>query len=87
MHRVRAAGGTVSVLVPSIDFTDEDLDALIETLGLTGFSQAALTKWHGSAPKRSRSQLETLFRSVDLAPAVTRSYLDGMLLAATARSN
>lgn len=84
MHRVCAPGGTISVLVPSTDFTDEDLDALIETRGLTGFSQAAVTKWHRSAPKMSRSQLETLFRSVALEPAVTRSYLDGMLLAATA---
>jgi ubiquinone/menaquinone biosynthesis C-methylase UbiE len=84
MHRVCEPGGTVSVLVPSADFTDEDFDALIETLGLTGFSHAALTKWHQSAPKRSRSQLETLLRSVDLEPVVTRSYLDGMLIAATA---
>lgn len=84
MHRVCAPAGTVSVLVPSTDFTDEDLDAFIETSGLTGFSQAALTKWHRSAPKTSKSHLETLLRSVDLEPAVTRSYLDGMLIAATA---
>ena len=84
MHRVCAPAGTVSVLVPSTDFTDEHLDALIETLGLTGFSQAALTKWHRSAPKTSRSHLEALFRSVGLEPAITHSYLDGMLIAATA---
>ena len=84
MHRVCAPAGTVSVLVPSTDFTDEDLDALIETRGLTGFSQAALTKWHRSAPKTSRSHLETLFRKVELEPAITHSYLDGMLIAATA---
>ncbi len=84
MQRVCAPGGTVSVLVPSTDFTDQDLDALIETLGLTGFSQAALTKWHRSAPKMSRSQLETLLRSVDLEPVTTSSYLNEMLRAATA---
>ncbi len=84
MHRVCAPGGTVSVLVPSTDFTDEDLDTLSETLGLTGFSEAALTKWHRGPPKMSRSQLETLFRSVDLESVVTRRYLDGMLIAATA---
>ena len=89
MHRVCAPGGTVSVLVPSTDFTDEDLDALIEILGLTGFSQAALTKWHRGPTKTSRSHLENLLQSVDLGPAVTRRYLDGMLIAATAtvRSN
>ena len=43
MHRVCAPGGTVNVLVPSTDFTDYALDALIEALGVTGFSQAALT--------------------------------------------
>jgi ubiquinone/menaquinone biosynthesis C-methylase UbiE len=83
MHRVCAPGGTLSVLVPSATFTDEDLDVLIKTRGLTGFSQAALTKWHRSAPKTSSSQLDTLFRSVDLEPTVTRAYLDGMLIAAT----
>lgn len=84
MHRVCAPGGTVSVLVPSSDFTDEGLDALIETLGVKGFSQAALTKWHQSATKKNGSQLEIVFRSVDLEPVATRRYLDGMLIAATA---
>ncbi len=84
MHRVCTPGGTVSVLVPAVGFTGKDLDALIETRGLTGFSRAALTKWHKGPPKMTRPQLETLFRSVGLEPAVTRSYLDGMLVAATA---
>lgn len=84
MHRVCAPGGTVSVLVPSTDFTNEDLDALIETLGLTGFSQAALTKWHQGPTKKSRTQLDALFASVDLEPVVTHTYLEGMLIATTA---
>jgi len=89
MHRVCTPGGTISVLVPSTGFTDEDLDTLIETLGLTGFSEAALTKWHRGPQKTSRPRLETLFRSVDLESVVTHRYLDGMLIAATApaRSN
>lgn len=89
MHRVCTPGGTVSVLVPSTGFTDEDLGTLIETLGLSGFSEAAITKWHRGPPKTSGVQLETLFRSVDLEPINTREYLDGMLMAATApaRSN
>lgn len=84
MQRVCAPGGTVSILVPSSDFTDADLDALIETLGVTGFSEAALSKWHRSAPKMSPSQLESLLRRTDLVRVSTSSYLDGMLLAATA---
>lgn len=84
MHRVCTPGGTISVLVPSTDFTEEDLDTLSETLGLTGFSEAALTKWHRGPAKMSASDLETLFRSVDLQPVVTRTYLDGMLIAASA---
>jgi hypothetical protein len=84
MARVCVPGGTVSVLLPSPDFTNDDLAALIEKLSLTGFSRAALTKWHGSAPKKSRSQIEALFERADLEPVVTRSYLEGMLGAATA---
>jgi len=86
MHRVCKPGGTISVLVPHAGFIDEDLDTLIETLGLTGFSEAALTKWHRGPPKMSRSQLEVLFRSIEIEPVVTRKYLDGMLIAATARA-
>jgi len=84
MHRVCAPGGTISVLVPSTGFTDDDHDALIETLGLTGFSEAALTKWHAGPPKMSSPQLERLFGSAGLAPVTTRTYLNGMLVAALA---
>jgi ubiquinone/menaquinone biosynthesis C-methylase UbiE len=84
MHRVCAPGGTISVLVPSTDFTDEHLDGLIETLNLTGFSQAALTKWHQGPTKKSRTQLDVLFGSVNLEPIVTHTYLGGMLIAASA---
>ncbi|VAV95025.1 hypothetical protein MNBD_ACTINO01-1245 [hydrothermal vent metagenome] len=83
MHRVCAPGGTVSILVPSTDFTDDGFDALIESLGLEGFSRAALTKWHRSATKMSRSQLATLLASAGFGPAVTHSYLDGMIIAPT----
>ncbi len=55
MHRIYAPGGAVSVLVLSTEFTDEDLGILIESLGLTGFSRAALEKWHRSATKTSRT--------------------------------
>jgi hypothetical protein len=85
MRRVCAPGGAVSVLVPSTDFTDDGLDTLIATLGLTGFSQAALTKWHRAAPKMSRSQLNTHLLRAGLEPVVSHGYLGGMLIAATAR--
>lgn len=84
IHRVCAPGGTVSVLVPSTDFTDEDVDALVAKLGISGFSRAALTKWHQGPPKMSVSQLESLFRCADMVPVAAHSYLDGMLIAATA---
>ena len=84
MHRVCAPGGTVSVLVPSSEFSNRDLDALIRMLGLTRFSQAAVTKWHGGPPKMSRPQLEALFQSVDLELDAAPTYLEGMLIAATA---
>lgn len=85
MHRVCTPDGIVSVLVPSSGFTDDDHDTLVETLGLTGFSEAVLAKWHHGPPKTSRSHLETVLRSVGLEPIATRRYLDGMLIAATAR--
>jgi ubiquinone/menaquinone biosynthesis C-methylase UbiE len=83
MQRVCAPRGIVSVLVPSAGFTDRDLDDLIETLGVTGFSEAVLTKWHQGPTKMSRKQLETLMRSLGLESIVTHSYLDGMLTAAS----
>jgi SAM-dependent methyltransferase len=84
MRRVCAPGGIVSVLVPSTGFTGEDLDTLIGTLGLTDFSEAALTKWHQGPPKMNRKQLGDLLGGVGLEHIVTHSYLDGMLVAATA---
>jgi hypothetical protein len=44
----------------------------------------ALSKWHRSATKKSKSQLEALFQSVALEPVLTRSYLEGTLIGATA---
>ena len=84
MHRVCRPRGTVSALVPSTGFTSDDRDVLIHTLRLTGFSEAALTKWHTGPPKMSSPQLESLMDSAGLEQVVTRSYLDGMLVAASA---
>ena len=84
MHRVCRPGGTTSVLVPSTGFTNDDHDTLIETLDLTGFSEAALTKWHRGPPKMSSPQLETLFGEAGLASVTTRRYLEGMLIAVSA---
>lgn len=84
MRRVCKPGGIVSVLVPSTGFTDNDLNALIESLGLTGFSEAALTRWHRGPPKTSGLHLRTVLESVDLKPVGTHTYLDGMLVTATA---
>ena len=83
MQRVCAPRGIVSVLFPLAGFTDRDLDDLIETLGVTGFSEAVLTKWHQGPTKMSRKQLETLMRGVGLESIVTHSYLGGMLTAAS----
>jgi len=84
MQRVCTPGGTVSVLIPSADFFDKDLDVLVETLELRGFSEAVLSKWHRSAPKMSPGQLEYLFHGAGLESVGTSSYLEGMLLAVTA---
>lgn len=86
MNRVCASGGTVSVLAPAAGFSDADLDSVIKTLGVAGFSDAALRTWHGSARKMSRSYLEALFRGVGLGSVTIHSYLSGMLIAASATS-
>lgn len=83
MQRVVVPGGTVSILVPSTEFTDKDLDTLVEQLRPTGFSRAALTKWHGSARKMSGSRLQALLLGVGLQRVETRTYLGGMLVAAS----
>ncbi len=80
MRRVTVPGGTVGILVPEAGFTDGDLDALVEELGLTGFSRAALTKWHRSARKVERSRVEELLRAAGLDRVLTRSHLAGMLV-------
>jgi demethylmenaquinone methyltransferase/2-methoxy-6-polyprenyl-1,4-benzoquinol methylase len=84
MQRVTAPGGTVSVLVPAASFVDKDLDSLIETLGVTGFSRAALAKWHQGPTKMGATRLEALFQDAGLEPVATRRYLEGMLLVVTA---
>ncbi|MCL1593285.1 MAG: class I SAM-dependent methyltransferase [Actinomycetia bacterium] len=81
MRRVARPGGTMSVIVPIADFTDDDLDGLISELGLSGFSRAALTKWHQSATKMERSVLEELFHSVGFGQTTVRTHLGGMLVA------
>jgi SAM-dependent methyltransferase len=84
MQRVCVPGGVVSVLVPSVGFKDPDLDSLIETLDVTEFSAAALTKWHRGPSKMAVSELESLFRNGCSDPVATHTYLNGMLLSATA---
>jgi SAM-dependent methyltransferase len=53
MRRVCAPGGTVSVLVPSVDFTDEDLDALTETLDSRGSPGPHSRSGTGAPPSRA----------------------------------
>ena len=83
MQRVAVPGGTVSILVPSIEFTDEDLEHLVEQLGPTGFSRAALMKWHRAARKMSGSRLQALLLAIGLQRVEPRKYLGGMLVAAS----
>jgi SAM-dependent methyltransferase len=84
MQRVCVPGGVVSVLAPSVGFSDADLDALVEKMGVTGFSAAALTKWHRGPSKMAASALESLFIDGGAESVVTSSYLSGMLCAVTA---
>lgn len=66
MMRVCKPGGIVSVLVPASSFAEEDLNPLVETLGLSGFSKAALIAWHRLAPKIQVEQVEQLLLNAGL---------------------
>jgi SAM-dependent methyltransferase len=81
MCRVCRAGGVVSVLVPSLAFTDAEARQLLETEQLTGFSRAAFIGWHRLGKKMEIDVLQGYFKECGLANITTRLLLGGMVVA------
>lgn len=85
MVRVCKRGGWVTFLFPADGFEDDDLRQCIARLGISGFSEAALTAWHEYAPKLGVDAAEGLLKSNGLSPGETKSYLNGMVASVSAR--
>jgi SAM-dependent methyltransferase len=84
MTRVCKPDGTVSTLAPLHGFNDRQLDELAGALAINGFSRAALTTWHKSAPKMRGREMEELLLGAGLEPILRHRYLQGMLFSVTA---
>lgn len=83
MVRVCKPDGKVTVLVPLAGMMDEDVANLANELNLEGFSRAALTAWHRSAPKMQREKLLEYFARAGLHHTSHVTYLNGMVAAMT----
>ena len=84
MARVCKPGGSISVLFPAQGFNNKKFQDLLDTLGISGFSEAALKAWHHSAPKLDKKNIETLLKETGLIPTQKNDYLDGMVFSITA---
>jgi ubiquinone/menaquinone biosynthesis C-methylase UbiE len=81
MRRVCREGGTISVLVPNLEFTDADAKRHLEAEQLTGFSRAAFLTWHRLARKMDVDVLEGYFKDCGTTNITTRKLLGGMVVA------
>ena len=85
LYRVCQPLGDVSILVPLQSFTDQQFAVLSAQLKLSGFSLAALNKWHSLAPKKSAQSIVRLLQQAGFIDIEMRLYLGGMLAAFSAR--
>ena len=84
LSRTCRKGGKISILVPSENFYDKDLLALQLTIGISGFSAAAMQAWHKNPPKMNTDDIRSLFLQAGLIEVTTKKYLQGMVVSATA---
>ncbi len=85
IKRVCMPGATISFLVPQDGFNSDQFDRLVKSLRLSGFSLAALSKWHQLAPKMQKQNVSIMLKNIELLPTVTQDYLNGMVFSITAR--
>jgi len=81
MCRVCRAGGTVSVVVPDLAFTDADATRYLEAERLDGFSRTAFLAWHQRARKMEIDILLGYFRDCCTTNITTTLLLGGMVVA------
>ena len=80
MCRVCRAGGTVSVLVPNLAFTDANAKRYVEAEKLNGFSRAAFLTWHRLAKKMDVDILQGYFQDCGVMNITTTLLLGGMVV-------
>ena len=81
LMRVSKKKGQLHFLFPKKDFTNEDLEKLIQQLNISGFSEAAIRAWYKFPPKMSVEDIESLLTNTAYKIRKTRTYLNDMVLA------
>jgi len=84
MFRTCKQGGKVSVLVPSDNFSDQDLTRLQKEESTFGFSSAAMKAWHNKPPKMSIKEISDLFENSGFTDIKSKYYIQGMVISVTA---
>jgi len=83
MVRVCRPGGIVTLLFPVSGFTPHDLNRLIVSLGIVGFSEAALRTWHARAPALVPEHVAELLEGAGCVDIENDLHLGGMVAAVT----
>jgi len=86
MFRVCKPGGQVSFFVPADEFDRMQLEALVNKLGISDFSEAGLRTWHRVARKLSVGESELLVSEDGVGRPEINFYLDGNAFSATAEN-
>lgn len=81
MCRVCREGGTVSVLIPDLAFTDADAKRYLAAEKLEGFSRAAFSTWHRLGRKMEIDVLQGYFKACGTTNIKTKRLLGGMVVA------
>jgi len=82
--RVCKAGGTVSFLLPHLDFNRRKSLEVIESLNLSGFSAEAINTWQRAAKKTDPAGVMSLFQNAGLEKPTTSMFLNGAVYCVTA---
>ena len=84
LSRTCKKGGTITILVPSENFSDTDLQLLQLSSGVSGLSAAMMKAWHKNSPKMKASDLDNLFKQAGLTEIMIKRYLYGMVISVLA---
>lgn len=87
MCRVCRKGGTVSILVPDMSFSDADAKHYLEAAQLSGFFRAAFTTWYRLARKMDAAILRGYFEDCGMTNISHRNLLGGMVVVISGQPN